>query len=46
MHDRVIAACRKAALQQGNDLVVRAGDIADSRGLPVADLTALVVGSL
>ncbi len=46
MHDRVIAACRKAAKAQGCDLVVRAGDIADPRGLPVTDLTAAVIRSL
>jgi len=46
MHDRVVAACRKAARHGGNDLVVRAGDIADSRGMQVTDLTAAVVASL
>ncbi|MBL8727026.1 MAG: hypothetical protein JNM25_01255 [Planctomycetes bacterium] len=46
MHQRVLAACRKAARQHGYDLVVRVGDIADSRGLAVEDLTAWVVGAL
>jgi hypothetical protein len=46
MHNRVVAACRKAASARGNDLVVRAGDIADARGLPVTDLTSAVLSSL
>ena len=46
MHERILGACKKAAKDQGCDLVVRAGDIADSRGLVVADLTAAVLGSL
>lgn len=46
MHERILSACRKAAQERGYDLVVRAGDIADPRGLTVADLTTAVVGSL
>lgn len=43
MHERIVAACKKAAQTQGNDLVVRNGDVADARGVAVADLTAAVV---
>lgn len=46
MHERILGACRKAAQEHGCDLVVRAGDIADARGLAVADLTSAVVRSL
>jgi hypothetical protein len=46
MHDRILGACRKAAKTEGCDLVVRAGDIADARGLPIADLTSTVINSL
>ena len=46
MHDRVVAACRKAAQAEGCDLVVRTGDIADSRGMQVVDLTPVVLRGL
>lgn len=46
MHDRIVAAARKAAQARGCDLVVRDGDIADARGLAIVDLTPAVVAEL
>lgn len=46
MHDRIVAACKKAAMAEGQDLVVRSGDVDDARGMTVVDLTAAVVRSL
>lgn len=46
MHRRIVAACKRAASASGNDLVVRAGDIKDSAGVDVDDLTAAVVSGL
>lgn len=39
LHERVVAAAQRVAKLHGYDLIVRAGDIADPRGLPVADAT-------
>lgn len=42
MHKRIVAACAQVARDDGFDLVVRDGDIADARGLRVGDMTAAV----
>ncbi|MEZ6037901.1 MAG: hypothetical protein R3F29_10500 [Planctomycetota bacterium] len=46
MHRRIVAACEAVALAEARDLVVRAGDIVDARGLQVVDLTAAVTAAL
>jgi Skp family chaperone for outer membrane proteins len=46
MHERIVAACKRVAQAEGCDLVVRSGDIADNRGLPVVDLTAPLLRGL
>lgn len=43
MHDRIVAAVRKAAGRRGCDLVVRQGDITADGGLTVVDLTGDVI---
>ncbi len=44
MDHRIKEAVTRAARAQGRDLVVRRGDIRDPGGLPVADLTDVVIG--
>ena len=44
MRDAVRERVQRAALAKKCDLVVRAGDIRDARGLQVVDLTAEIVG--
>lgn len=46
MHQRLLRVCQRVARDEGRDLVVRAGDIADDRGLQVVDLTADVLKEL
>ena len=46
MHERVVAAVHRTAKSRGVDLVVRANDIRDGRGLPIEDLTDAVVKTL
>lgn len=43
MMKRIKDACRSAAADAGNDLVVRAGDIQNDKGLTVSDLTDKVI---
>lgn len=43
MMKRIKDACRSAAADGGNDLVVRAGDIQNDKGLTVTDLTDKVI---
>lgn len=46
MQQRIRRVCQQVARDAGRDLVVRAGDIADRRGLQVEDLTADVVQAM
>ncbi len=46
MKKRIKRACRLAAQDGGNDLVVRKGDIADKRGQTVKDLSSAVISKL
>lgn len=43
MLKRIKEACKAVAEDQGNDLVVRAGDISNAKGLTESDLTTKVV---
>jgi hypothetical protein len=43
MIKRIKEACKAVAEEQGNDLVVRAGDISNAKGLTESDLTTKVV---
>ena len=46
MHERMLRAADRVAKQGGFDLIVRHGDIADARGLEVADVTAAMIAAL
>jgi hypothetical protein len=46
LHERIVAAAQRVAKLQGYDLIVRVGDIADPRGLPIADATQQVLAAL
>ena len=46
MHERIKQACKTAAEAEGNDCVVRKGDIKDKRGLSVTDITDEVIDEL
>lgn len=46
MDKRIRAAAQRAASDAGQDLIVRSGDIANSRGKTVTDLTSQVIGHL
>lgn len=46
MSSRIKRAAKSAAEANGRDCVVRSGDIQDSRGLAVKDLTAAVISAL
>jgi hypothetical protein len=46
MNKRIKAACSTAAQAESRDVVVRKGDIKDSGGLTVTDLTAAVIAEL
>ncbi|MFT4513490.1 MAG: hypothetical protein ACI89X_003156 [Planctomycetota bacterium] len=46
MHSHLVAACKKAAVSRGYDLIVRSGDIKNDGGFVIGDLTADVIGAL
>ena len=46
MNSRIVRVCTEVARDEGRDLVVCVGDIADARGLQVQDLTALVLAAM
>ena len=46
MHRNLVAACKKAAMKRGYDLIVRSDDIKDEGGFVIKDLTADVIGAL
>lgn len=46
MHERIVGAAQKVAKTHGYDLIVRTGDIADPRGLPVVDATQQMLTTL
>lgn len=46
MNSRIVRVCTEVARDEGRDLVVCVGDIADARGLQVQDLTGLVLAAM
>jgi hypothetical protein len=46
MHERIKKACKAAADAEGNDCVVRDGDVQEANGLAIADLTEEVIDEL